>query len=274
MPNSGEKTAPAALLKRFRQAFRGEGEAVGAERLIPLEGARLIGEALRSGARIESVLFSRSGEARLGAKLRPQFSKHTEIAVADDGGFRAAMDVEHPQGVAALARLRPATLDELFAAPRAGAEPRALLLVAAALQDPGNLGTLIRAADAFGATGVAALAESVSPFNPKAIRASAGSLFHLPVAAAVAPAALAAACRRHEVQLAACVARGKTPLPAAELRAPVCLVIGQEAAGVPRELQRAAAITVAIPMAAEVESLNAGVAGAIMLYEAMRQRSG
>lgn len=266
MPQAGEKTASAALLKRFRQAFRGEaGE--GGERLIPLEGARLIDEALRSGARLEAVVFSETGAARFAAKLRPQLSKHAEVAVAADAAFRAAMDVETPQGVAALARWPAASLAEMLADT---SQPP--LLVAAALQDPGNLGTLIRAADAFGATGVLSLAESVGPFHPKAIRASAGSLFHLPVAEKIAEAALIEACRRRDVAIVAAGARGKTPLPAADLRRPLCLVIGQEAGGVPRALQRAAAATLAIPMRRQTESLNAGVAGAIILYEAMRQR--
>ena len=268
MPQAGEKTASAPLLKRFRQAFRGEAEE-GGERLIPLEGVRLIAEALRSGARIEAALFSETGVARHGAKLRPQFSKHAEIAVTGDEAFRAAMDVEHPQGVAALARWRAAELETMMA-PEGGTPA---LVVAAALQDPGNLGTLVRAADAFGATGVAALSESVGPFHPKAIRASAGSLFHLPVAEKIEPAALVEACRRHGVTILAGASRGKTELPRADLRGPVCLVIGQEAGGVPRALQRAAAGTVAIPMRRETESLNAGVAGAIILYEALRQRT-
>lgn len=251
-----------ALLTAFRRAFR-DGPAAGP---LAIEGPRLIGEALRSGVRLEHVLFSRRGLEQHGGKLLPQFSKHTEAAVADDTAFAAAMDAEHPQGVAALAAWAPARLDSAFSS-------RTLLVAAAGLQDPGNLGTLIRAADAFGATGVAAVGDTASPFNPKCVRATAGSLFHLPVVARIEPETLIAACRQRGVRLVATAARGGVTPEAAGLEQPVCLVIGQEAAGVPRGLLRAADATVTIPLASGVESLNAGMAGAILLFAASRLRS-
>lgn len=253
-----------ALLTEFRRAFK-SGDA--AAPLVAVEGPRLIAEAIRSGLRIEKALFSRTGLEHHGDKLLPQFSKHTTTAVADDASFAATMDVEHPQGVAALVTLPRPELAQAFG-PEATVP---LLVVAAGLQDPGNLGTLIRAADAFGATGVVALADTVSPFNPKAVRASAGSLFHLPVVAKVAASDLIAACRQRGVRLLATAARGDEAA-LASLDQPTCLLIGQEAGGVPRELLRAADATLAIPMVRPIESLNAGVAGAILLYEAARQR--
>ncbi|HWG37808.1 MAG TPA: RNA methyltransferase [Terriglobales bacterium] len=252
-----------ALLTEFRRTFK-----AGPPPLLALEGPRLLAEAIRSGVRLEKVLFSRTGLAQLGQKLLPQFSKHAELYVAEDAAFVAAMDAEHPQGVAALAQHAPATLDQVFGPEHVPA----LVLAAAGLQDPGNLGTLIRAADAFGATGVVALADTVSPFNPKCVRASAGSVFHLPVAAKIPAADLMAACRARGVRVVAAAARADTAAESAQLDQPTCLVLGQEAAGVPRELLRAAEATVAIPMARELDSLNAGVAGAILLYEALRQR--
>lgn len=258
------------LLAEFRRAFRaGLLPQPSGVALLALEGPRLLAEALRSGLHFEHVLFSRTGLAQLGPKLLPQLSKHTQLAQAEDAAFAAAMDSEHPQGVAALARFAPANPAALF-------EPApALVLVAAGLQDPGNLGTLIRSADAFGATGVAALADTVSPFNPKAVRASAGSLFHLPVLDKLPAADLVAACRERGVALLATAARGEDLTSAAAtaaLRQPCALVIGQEGAGVPRALQRSCQLTLAVPMARPVDSLNAGVAGALLLYEAARQR--
>lgn len=252
-----------ALLTEFRRAFRLRPP----ETALAMEGPQLLSEALRSGVKLEKVLFSRRGLEQWGAKLLPQLSRHTTVAVAEEAVFAAAMDAEHPQGVAALAAITPPALEQAFG-------QATLLLAAAGLQDPGNLGTLIRTAAAFGATGVAVLADSVSPYHPKAVRASAGSLFHLPVIPRVVAGELILACRSHGVRLLATAARSPTPLAAAGLDQPVCLVIGQEAAGVPRELLRAAETTVSIPIAPRVESLNAGVAGAILLYEAARQRSG
>ncbi|MGH9483535.1 MAG: TrmH family RNA methyltransferase [Terriglobales bacterium] len=250
-----------ALLGEFRRAFR----AGPAEGPLAIEGPRLIDEALRSGARLEKVLFSQRGLEQLGPKLLPQVSKHAVVAVADENAFAGAMDAGHPQGVAALVAWTPARLEAVFGEP-------ALVVAAAGLQDPGNLGTLLRTADAFGASGVVTLADTVSPFNPKTIRASAGSLFHLPVAAKVAAEELIAACHSRGVRLLTTVVRGGQAPEDAGMEGPVCLVIGQEAAGVPRALLRAADASVSLPMAAHVESLNAGVAAAILLYEAARRR--
>lgn len=257
-------------IKLFRHAFKSgliPLEPEGGAEFLAIEGARMIGEAVRSGLRVEKVLFSTIGEEQHGKRLRPQFSRHTEVLVTDPATFKACTEVESPQGVAALVRWSRPKLDDLLT----GTVPP-LILAAAGLRDPGNLGTLIRAADAFGATGVIALSETVSPFNAKAVRASAGSLFHLPVIAQVPPQELIDLCLLHEVTLVATTARGKTGLGGAGLDRPVCILIGQEGSGVPRELLRAAQTTVAVPMTREVESLNAGVAGSVILYEAMRQR--
>ncbi|MGH9466100.1 MAG: TrmH family RNA methyltransferase [Terriglobales bacterium] len=250
-----------ALLGEFRRAFR----AGPPETMLAIEGPRLIGEALRSGAKIEKVLFSHRGLEQHGPKLLPQLSKHATVSVAEEAAFAGAMDAEHPQGVAALVAFTPAPLEVALG-------DRALLVAAAGLQDPGNLGTLVRAADAWGATGIVGLQDTVNPFHAKAVRASAGSLFHLPVIARLAPGDLIAACRERGVRMVAAAARGGVPPEAAGLDGPVCLLIGREAAGLPRELQRAAAVTVSLPMETRVESLNAAIAGAILLYEAARQR--
>ncbi|HUX67690.1 MAG TPA: RNA methyltransferase [Terriglobales bacterium] len=265
-------TEPAAigrhhrLLADFRRAFR-EGPLEGGP--LAIEGPRLLAEAIRSSQRLEMILFSKTGLDQLGARLLPQFSKHVETAVVDDAAFATAMESEHPQGVAALIRFSPASLDDVFG-PAATAPP--LVLAAAGLQDPGNLGTLIRAADAFGASGVVALADSASPFNAKSVRAGAGSHFHLPIAARIPASAFITACRQRGLRLVAADARGKLAPSAAALAGPAAILIGQEAAGIPRELARAADETVAIPFARPVDSLNAAVAGAILLYEAAQQR--
>jgi len=257
-------------LKEFRAAFRTAPEDSGK---LAIEGARLMGEALRSGWKIEKVLFSQTGHVQHGKKLLNQFSKHVEVAVVEDDLFRTCTEVEQPQGVAAMLALQVPDLEEICTARRSDGEPP-LLVVAAGLQDPGNMGTLLRSADAFGATAFIALAGTVSPWNPKAVRASAGSGFHLPVLSKLPATAFLEACRTHGVAILSAAARAKVELDAVDFRRPLCLVLGQEASGVPREILRASEATVAIPMQREVESLNAGVAGAILLYEAARHRRG
>lgn len=255
------------LLTGFRRAFRSGPAAAG---LLAIEGAKLIGEALRSGFQLDTVLFSETGWEQWGAKLQPQLSRHVRSAVTSDAAFGAAMDSEHPPGVAALVRFTPSPLEALFPP---GKQP-SLIAAACGLQDPGNLGTLIRAADAFGAAGVVTLEDTVSPFNPKSVRASAGSIFHLPVAARVPAAALIEACGTHGLILVAAETRAEPfETAAATLAAPICLLLGQEAGGLDRALRRAASATVAIPMRAGVDSLNAAIAGAILLYEAAKQQA-
>lgn len=256
------------LLGEFRKGFRsGLLPQEAGPALLAIEGPRLIAEALRSGLTLSQVVFTRSGLEQHGPKLMPQFSKRTEVRMADEAAFAAAMDSEHPQGVAALVQFTPARLAQMF-------EPApALVLAAAGLQDPGNLGTLLRAAEAFGASGVVTLNDTVSPFRAKAVRASAGSVFRLPVAVGIAPGDLQAACRERGVRLLATAAHGSAWNEAAgHLGEPCCLLIGQEGSGLPRELLRGADATLAIPVVRAVESLNAGMAGTILLYEASRQR--
>ena len=165
-------------LKEFRLALRGglatETGAVG------VEGVRLVEEALRSGCPIDAVLFSESGE-RHHERLAPVIDR-PEIAIpilrTTDRLFEGVADTEHPQGVAALVRPRAASFDELLKTPSGACSP--LLVVLAGVQDPGNVGTIIRTASAFGATGAATAASgqsgTASPYSPKALRASAESI--------------------------------------------------------------------------------------------------
>ena len=146
-----------------------------------------------------------------------------------------------------------------------------LILIAAGLQDPGNLGTLIRSAEAFGATGVLTTPGTVSPWNGKALRSSAGSVFRMPIA----PAGPDEFDRltRHGVRLLAAVKDNAQPITEADLTGPSALLIGNEGAGLGEDWLRLADAHVTVPCPGWVESLNAAVAGSILLYEASRQRS-
>ena len=139
------------------------------------------------------------------------------------------------------------------------------------MQDPGNLGTILRSAEAFGAGGVLLGEGTVSPFNPKVVRASAGSVFRLPVARTKLSEALG---RMKELglRLVATASHQGTPLDQANLSGPLAIFIGSEGAGLSRDLIKAMDEVVAIPQAPQVESLNVGVAASIVLYEVVRQR--
>ncbi|HEV3374771.1 MAG TPA: RNA methyltransferase [Candidatus Acidoferrum sp.] len=269
-------------LKTFRMALRGglptESGCVG------VEGVRLVEEALNSGCRIEAVLFGESGE-RHRERLAPLIDR-TEIAFpvlrTTDRLFEGLADTEHPQGVAALVQPRTTTFDDLLRTPPSACAP--LLVVLAGVQDPGNVGTIIRTAAAFGATGAVTSASgqsgTASPFSPKALRASAGAALHLPVLPGMSLPILLTQFRVAGVRtLASCVHE----LQSAEPRLlapwevnwcePTALLVGNEGAGLPEEVERSADAHIRIPMASGVDSLNAAAAAAVLFYEAARQRN-
>jgi TrmH family RNA methyltransferase len=144
-------------------------------------------------------------------------------------------------------------------------------VVAAGLQDPGNVGTILRSAEAFGAVGVFFTEGTVSPYNSKVVRGSAGSIFRLPVVR-ISSAELIPLLRQQGARLVATSSHKGTALPQATWTLPLAIFIGNEGAGLPRELLHQMDETVVIPQAAQVESLNAGVAASIVLYEWARGR--
>ena len=251
-----------ALVKEVRRAF-GHGELT-PDGYCAIESVRLIEEAIRSGLRFKAVLFSAAGEARAG-RLLPQLGNHVQTLVLSDEVFASAVATESPQGVAALVKLKESSLDRALGL----ADP--LVVVVAGLQDPGNVGTLLRSAEAFGATCVVLGEGTVSALNPKVVRASAGSLFRLNLVRGE----LAVVCRQMRergVRLVATSSHKGVPLAEADLRGPLALLIGNEGAGLGRDTMCGVDVVVSIPHAAQVESLNAGVAGSVILYEIARQR--
>ena len=251
-----------ALVRQLRAAFRGA--ELTEDGCCAIESVHLIEEAVRSGLRFKALFFSEAGRSRAD-RLLPQINKNVEAVVLPDEVFASAVATEHPQGVAALVHLKRHTLEEALG----GQSP--VVLVAAGVQDPGNLGTMVRSAEAFGAAALITTGGTVSPYNSKVIRASAGSLFRLPVVAAKA-GELLPALRARGLKLLATSSHKGTPLDEAELRGALAIFIGNEGAGLPRDLSGGMEEFVLIPHSPRVESLNAGIAASIVLYEIARQR--
>lgn len=273
-------------LKMFRAGLRGTGPE--GEDALAVEGRKLVEDSLRSGLEAVALLVSESGEREIEHILRAASESVTGIPRArvlrtTDKLFESVSGTEAPQGVAALFRepewqfediLRGAASDD--GAFRAGAP---LLVVMAAVQDPGNVGTIVRSAEAFGATGVVTTHGSADPWSPKAVRASAGSALRLPLLRGMAIPVLIAQLRVAEVKIVAASSRaradeGELAGVAADLRESVAIFIGNEGAGLPPEVEHVADARISIPIAESVESLNAGIAASIVLYEAARQRQG
>lgn len=253
-----------ARQKELRQAFRRaeltpEGECA-------IEGVKLVEEALRHAQKVVAVFFSESARP-LAEKLLPQIGERTETLVLPDALFKSIVPSETPQGIAALVKLPSFSSEQLF--DRSNDGP---LLVVAGLQDPGNLGTIMRSAEAFGAAGVFLTEGTVSPYNSKAMRGSAGSIFRLPFVR-LASAELIPLLRKRDARLLATSSHKGTPLAEANWTPPLAIFIGNEGAGLPREILHQMDETLVIPQAEPVESLNAGVAASIVLYEAARNKA-
>lgn len=257
-------------VRELRAAFARNGREAG--EIIGIEGEHLLSEALRSGLPLRTVfirseLHQPSAAFRVLERLR--LPAVTSIVALTPAVFDSAVATESPQGIAAL--LEPPT----FSLAQALAGAQALVVVAAGLQDPGNFGTILRSAEAFGATGVIALPGTVSVWNPKTLRASAGSAFRVRVAAEKPSAVFEALAERGIPVLAAAPEQDREAIPCsrADLRGPVAFLIGNEGSGLSAELLDRAAGHITVPMPGPVESLNAAVAASVLLYEAARQRS-
>jgi RNA methyltransferase, TrmH family len=239
------------LLKEIRRAVaRGslteDGYAVA-------EGFHLLDEALASGREIGAVIVAES------AFEKRDFTRMRAVAVRDSV-FNTLASTETTQGVIALVRPPEWTIDQLL-------RGTPLVVILDGIQDPGNAGAIVRAAEAFGATGAAFLKGTVSPFNPKTLRASAGSIFRLPVVAAADERLFFDQC---SLNLYAALPRAAKSIADADFSGPSAIVIGGEGRGVSTKIAERAT-GVKIPTSG-VESLNAAVAAGVLLYEARRQR--
>jgi TrmH family RNA methyltransferase len=247
-----------ARVKQLRAAFAGQARLSGG--LVAIEGEKLLGEAIRSGMVLKTVFLSEGRE-------RPRsVPSGVEAVWLSEDVFGSVVETQSPQGVAALLVPPVSSFEDMM-------EGIPLLLVAAGLQDPGNLGTLVRSAEAFGATGVLTTPGTVSAWNQKALRASAGSVFRMPVAGAGVEEL--AALKARGVRLMAAIAEssmGSVEAQNAEFAGGLAILIGNEGAGLSDELLEMADVRVTIPCPGQVESLNAAVAGSLLLYEASRQR--
>jgi TrmH family RNA methyltransferase len=213
------------------------------------EGAHLLEEALAARCEVAAVIVSESARIH-----------YPDSRTVSDKTFREMAATETPQGVIALVRPPKSTLAQML-------RGAALLVVLDGLQDPGNAGAILRAAEAFGATGAVFLKGTVDPYNPKCVRGSAGSVFRMPLVASVEADEVL---MHTELAWYAAMPRAKKLVSDADLMAPCGIIIGSEGHGVSPALA-GRAIGLRIPTTG-VESLNAAVAAGIMLYEARRQR--
>lgn len=234
--------------------------------LCVAESFHLLEEALRSECAVKVVLAARSVQSAVEAHVRRLAG--IRMAVLPDALFESVAGTESSQGVIALVEPPAWILEQLF-------RGRSLVVALDGVQDPGNAGAIVRAADAFGATGVMFLKGAVSPFNPKTLRASAGSLFRVPFVHTLDAELARAAFKQNKLDVYAGVPftaqNHVKALASVDLTRKCAVIIGSEGRGVSQNLH-AGAIDLAVPTVG-VESLNAAMAASVILYEARRQRS-
>ena len=239
-----------------------------AEQAFLVEGVRALEEALNSGREPRLVLYDDAALERTarGASLLARLRAHRAAQPATPAALAAAAETVHSQGVVGIFPFLT------WPPPAAGASPP-LALVLDGLKDPGNLGTILRTAEAAGITGVWLTPECVDLYNPKVVRGAMGAHFRLPAwPDADWPTIRADLARLGITQRTALDAGAATPYDALDWRAPAALIVGSEAHGLSPTARAAATMRAAIPMPGQAESLNAGVAAAIVLFEALRQR--
>jgi TrmH family RNA methyltransferase len=233
-----------------------------------IDGPTLLAEALDAGVPLDEVLAEPGAPGDLLAAVADAGATVRHVA---EGVLARATDTVTPQPVAAIARLADVDLDEALGGLGTPTQP-GLVLVLVGVNDPGNAGTLLRSAEAAGAGAVVFCDDAVDPYNPKCVRGAAGALFRLRVVRTTTSAAAVAALRAHGIRSLGTVAREGTPYDAVDLTGPTAVVLGSEAHGLPPSLQAGLDALVTIPMRGGAESLNVGMAGTIICFEALRQR--
>ena len=244
-------------MRRFRQAARGDAD------VVLLDGEHLIAEALDAGVPIDTVLTDGRASALAGRARNAGAAVHEAAATV----LEAASPVRTPSGIVALAKWQTATIADALDS------SKGTCLGLVGVQDPGNAGSAIRAADALGATAVLALDGTADPRGWKILRGSMGSAFHLPIGRGSAADALAHA-RRRGLSILATVSGGGTDIDRIDLSKPALVLVGSEGAGLADEVVSLADQRVTIPMRTGVNSLNVAVTAAILLFEIRRQRGG
>lgn len=246
-----------SLVQQCRRVADGTGDAG----VVLLDGAHLVEDALQAEVRVHTLLTT-SPDSPLA---RAAQAAGTDVHPVTESVLDAASPVHAPAGMVALADWIPAALEDVLrSAP-------ALVVGLVDVQDPGNVGAVIRSADALGATGVVCGDATADPGGWRALRGAMGSTFRLPIARAAVERLIDSA-RKHGIRVAATTAQDGTHLASTSLQDPTLVLVGHEGAGLSPEIAKHADLRIRIPMRPGVNSLNVAVAAALVLYEAARQR--
>lgn len=254
LQNPMVKAAAELKQKKYRQQ----------QGLFLAEGLRTVEEAVRYGT-VQSIFYTAIEDDRTRAVLEEAAAKQIKLVCVSDKVLKKIADTEKPQGIIAVCEMRSKRLDDFLASGK-------MLLVLDRVTDPGNIGTMLRTADAAGVGGLLLLQGCADIYAPKTVRASMGSLFHLPVLSGLSEELLVQAARKAGYELLVTCLDGADNLYKADLQGRIAFIMGNEANGVSDALLAAADKRVFIPMQGRAESLNVAMAAGIVMFEALRQR--
>lgn len=237
--------------------------------VFPVEGVRLVEEAIQAGWEITACLVTKKAldQARVQTIIQQLQERHCRLTELSEGLYAKVTDTDQAQGIMAIVKKKEFLFADLVAGER-----QPLIAVLDNVQDPGNVGALIRTADAAGCTAVILTQGSADLFSPKTVRATMGSIFHLPVVTRVSPSELLHYLQQYHIQLIATALTAAKPYFEVELTGPAAIVFGNEGNGVSDELLQHAASRLFIPLYGRAESLNVAAAAAVIFYEIARQQ--
>lgn len=237
------------------------------DKVFLIEGVKMVEEALQGGARVRQVVATPPLTQHHGRNIIALAQRSgVELLWISERLMDSLAESKTPQPVLAVVEMRDSAEEELLS------RPAKLIVIAHHLQDPGNLGTIIRTAEAVGASGVAVAANTVDPYNSKAVRASMGSILRVPVVKLQSEHAFVRTCKERGFQTAALELNGRETPFEMDLTVPTVVMLGQEGAGLSAEALADFDHRVRIPMTASIDSLNVAISAAVVLYEAFRQR--
>ncbi len=250
----------------IKEALKVKGRKEGGRNEFLVEGPHLLEMALTSGAGIRRVFLTHAFRSKNEGLLRQLSRKGSEVIETEEHILSRLSDTETPQGVAALVSYKEYSFDSL------SLKDNPMMVVCDGIQDPGNLGTIIRTSDAAGADAVILLPGTCDFLSSKVVRASAGSIFSVPVLSAGLEAMIQWL-KKKSIKLVIADARATRNVYEADLRAPLAFALGNEARGVSKSVREKGDLLLRIPIMGSAESLNVGVSAAVLLYEAVRQRT-
>lgn len=252
------------LIKKYKKLLKSPGYRR-RESMLALEGPNLVQEAIKVGLYPSVIFYTEQYYEHEGSAWLDELHQ-SEKYLLDDLLFKKIADTENPRAVAAI-------IPYNFTNPLPGRHDSSLFLILDRVQDPGNMGTIIRTAAAVGVHTIYCLGGTVDPFSPKVLRATAGNIFRVSIEEVDSFDLLAKKLMASGIKMVAAVPGAGKIYWEADLKSPIALMIGNEARGLDCKLLNMADIKVQLPLAGKVESLNASVAAGVILYEALRQRS-